>query len=265
MKQPDMSGISRTVGIDLGSKPKKTAVCQIEWRPDGGRILPAEDAKLTNKYLVKMISDSNVSHVGIDAPFGWPTEFVEAISKYQESTTWHSPEQRTLRFRKTDLHVKAVTGRDPLSVTAGYLVYLAWRCAEIMSKVPDWDRSSRRGDGRLIEVYPVGSMHQWGMDPKSWDDDPGSYKGKEPDRVRRRTTLVKRIQKEAQGRLDFDGQEQRFIDSDDELDALIASLMARAVSQDLAEPIPSELDEIVLKEGWIRLPKVDSTLEEACQ
>lgn len=264
MRLQDMSGISQTLGIDLGAQPPGTAACRIEWSTEGGRILPAETAKLSNPFLREIISDEAVSHVAIDAPFGWPSTFVDAVTRYRETGTWSGANQRSLRFRKTDLHVREVTGRDPLSVTSDFLAFIGWRCAEILSEVSSWDLQSRRGEGRLIEIYPFGSMHCWGIAPSSWLDDPGSYKGKGDDRKVRRRRLVDLLSAESNSRLDFGGDEQRFIESDHELDALIAALTARSVSLGLVEPIPDDLDEVVDQEGWIRLPRLGSGLAEIC-
>lgn len=258
-----MSGISRTLGVDLAAQPGGRAVCQIEWSPDGGRILPREDVRLSDKCLAELIADPDVSHVGIDAPFGWPSAFAEAVSEYQRTATWTSPDERDLRFRETDLRIKDVTGRDPLSVTAGYLVYLAWHCAEILSGVPGWDRSARRGKGRLVEVYPAASLSQWGLNPKDWTDDSGSYKRSSSGGPARCRKLAASIQEAADDRLDFGGDEERFASSDDELDALVAALTVRAVSLGLGEPLPDDVDdETILSEGWIRLPAGSSSLAD---
>lgn len=246
----------------MGAQPRGTAACRIEWTADGGRILPAEHESLSNAFLREMISDEAVSHVGIDAPFGWPSAFVDAVTEYRTTGAWTNPDQRALRFRSTDLHVKEVTGRDPLSVTSDFLAFLGWRCAEILSGVSDWDPQSRRGEGRLIEVYPIGSMHCWDISPRSWAEDPGPYKGDGEDRVERRRRLVEILIAESNSRLDFGGQEQRFIDSDHELDALVAALTVRTVSLGLAEPIPEGLHDVVDKEGWISLPKSGSSIAE---
>lgn len=264
MTPPDMSGISQTLGVDLGAQPEGTAACRIEWSLDGGRVLPGEEADLSIAFLRELISDRDVSHVAIDAPFGWPSAFVDAVTGYRATGTWTAADQLDLKFRKTELYIKDVTGKYPLSVTAGYLVYLGWRCAEVFSEVPEWSIESRRGEGRLIEVYPAGSLHHWGISPKTWVENPGPYKGDSPESRERRERLVALIGDRCQGRLDLDGQEHRFIDSDHELDALIAALTARAVSVGLAEPTPEDSDATVLQEGWIRLPKLGSSLAEVC-
>lgn len=61
-----------TLGIDLSSQPKNTAVCRIDWAHDSAcvepPILECDDAKLDEQ-----IGFSEV--IGIDAPFGWPEVF----------------------------------------------------------------------------------------------------------------------------------------------------------------------------------------------
>jgi hypothetical protein len=47
-------------------------------------------------------------------------------------------------------------------------------------------------------------------------------------------------------------------DSDHVLDALVASLVARACAIDLCEPMPDEDRAIAAREGWIALPRPDT-------
>lgn len=255
-----MSGDNRslTVGIDLASQPKGTAACTIAWRSTGGWVLPPEERPLTDAVILELLRDPAIRRVGIDAPFGWPTEFVEAVTTFGATGRWSVPDAKRLEFRETDLHTKAVVGQEPLSVTTDWLVWAAWRCARILAELPDWSIESRLGDGRLLEVYPAAALHRWGVSPSRWDDDPGSYKGPGADRRSRRERLLDLLVSGCC--LDLGGQAARFIESDHELDALVAALVARAADTEDLEPVPASVRDRAVREGWIRLPRQGAAL-----
>ena len=263
MPPPDMSSNaeSKTLGVDLASQPADTAVCLIEWVGGGGRILDRESRALTDDVLGELLADPSITRVGIDAPFGWPTEFVEAVASFNSEGEWPTADVKRLEFRETDLRVAEVTGRQPLSVTTDWLVWAAWRCARLLTAAPDWGPTDRRGDGRFVEVYPAAALQRWGLNPHDWSEDPGSYKGTGEDRRRRRERIVEQLA-ELCPSLSFEGQEERFVDSDDELDALIAALVARLAETGRLEPVPDEAEPLVLQEGWIRLPAADGSVAD---
>jgi Protein of unknown function (DUF429) len=84
--------MTSTLGIDLASQPRSTAICAIDWRERqavitalwrgraGDGVTPLHD-----KLLVSALRGDwggglpgGPSKVAIDAPLGWPADFVEA-------------------------------------------------------------------------------------------------------------------------------------------------------------------------------------------
>jgi hypothetical protein len=61
-----------TLGIDLASQPKLTALCRIDWTPGrrGYAYCPALDQ--SDEDMLALIGRDDVTKVGIDALFGRP-------------------------------------------------------------------------------------------------------------------------------------------------------------------------------------------------
>lgn len=115
-----------TLGIDLAAEPKNTAACRIDWAyGEVGWVRDHSTAEpLTNERLLGWMHDDEIEYVGIDAPFGWPTRFVEAVAQWSDHGRWQPPwdlsTRRELRLRTTDRLIKKrpKQPRDPLSVSA---------------------------------------------------------------------------------------------------------------------------------------------------
>lgn len=99
---------SGTFGIDLASQPEKTAGCMIEWDASGrGYVHCPGDGFADQDLLAQMIRPDYVTRIAIDAPFGWPVDFVAGITAYQRdgvrpdpAGTWGA--QQRMRLRATD-------------------------------------------------------------------------------------------------------------------------------------------------------------------
>ena len=266
----------RTLGIDLASQPGDTSACLIEWRSDGPRISFVEE-RLTDEHLVDLITRRDVDRVAIDAPFGWPSPFVDAIRAWRDDGSWGielgDPEdqQRRLVLRRTDLNVISVTGlpldrdgvarrgKQPLSVTTDKLAYTAMRCARLLHAVArdGGEPVDRSGAGRIIEVYPDAALREWGLRPDEWDETwpPLGYKGTKPEHRERRQTLVEALGAAADvPSILSEEVAARCVKSDDDLDALASALVAYAAYRGRLQPIPPEATEEARIEGWIRLP-----------
>lgn len=264
---------SRTLGIDLASQPKDTAACRIEWRNDGpGRVLDISD-RMTDAALLELVGDPTVTRVGIDAPFGWPLEFVDALVAYRDNGDWPVPPddperfQRSLVLRETDREVLRATGevaagdserrgKQPMSVTTSWLAFPAMRCARLLAEVRrrQGHAVDRSGQERFVEVYPDAALREWGLSPAEWSEGAGGYKGGEPAAVERRTRLVDDVVRELDGWLDVDPE---LVDGcrrdDDFLDALVSALVARAAELGRTRSPPINLARAT-QEGWIHLP-----------
>ena len=162
-----MSDLVRTLGIDLASQPEDTAACVVEWRPRRPRVLSAaeflkSDGRLDDPRLLKLMLHSSIARVAIDAPFGWPIEFVDAIAAWRDRQEWRiapadpDNEQAKLVLRETDRHVHEVTGlptdpdaairkgKWPLSVSTDKLGITAMRCMRLLAEV-------QRRQGRPVD------------------------------------------------------------------------------------------------------------------
>ena len=250
---------SATLGIDLASQPENTGACRIDWFGEHGVVNPFPDRALTDDVVLDLIRDPAVTKVGIDAPFGWPTAFVDALIAYRHRLTWpDGPGSRevqlTMELRATDRAVWKELGVKPLGVAVDHIAYAAMRCARLLAALSqEGECVDRSGDGRLVEVYPAAALRCWGLSPGMNPEDPGGYKGKKPEPSRRRRLLVSRLLEETAGWLQIpDPVIEDCRKDDNAFDALICALIARAA--DLGRLFPVGDAEKGREEGWIRLP-----------
>jgi len=250
---------SATLGIDLASQPENTGACRIDWIGELGVVQPLPSEELTDSAVLKLILNPAITKVGIDAPFGWPIPFTDALLAYRTLGVWpdglDSREvQATMELRVTDTEVWALLGKKPLSVSTDRIAYAAMRCARLLATlVREGVPLDRSGEGRMVEVYPAAALRCWGLSPGLHAQDPGSYKGKKPEARRRRERLVSQLQKEANGWLQIPSQVIAMCcDRDDHLDALLCALVARAADLNRLRPV-GDLER-ARQEGWIRLP-----------
>lgn len=225
-----------TLGIDISSQPKKTAACAITWEPDEAvaalPCLGCDDDKLS-----ALIADSVV--VGIDAPFGWPSEFTAAMASWRFNS-WDSELRKRLCFRETDRHVQATVGWWPLSVSADRIAMPAMRTAALLFRHEVTDRS---GHGKFVEVYPAGSLHRWGIPSRGYKEDT-------PEHQLVREAILRGLRHA----MPWLSAPEDCAANGDALDALISALTARAAMQG-SSLLPSEDQRaLACQEGWIHLP-----------
>ena len=113
---------------------------------------------------------SAADKVGIDVPFGWPTDFVAGIAEYTHTGIWPSgiaqptTAPKYLQFRETDRFVHEKTGRWPLSVSSDRIAIPAMRAAALFSRLAEQGEIVRRdGSGKVVEVYPAAALRVWGF------------------------------------------------------------------------------------------------------
>lgn len=226
-----------TIGVDLAAQPGGTAVCWIKWSAGTARAYriqqPVEDDELLGCFQA-----ADADKVGVDVPFGWPDEFVDALLAYRSSTAWPRGNPKLLLFRETDRVVQKMSGRWPLSVSSDRIAVTAMRAARLFSRLAQ--PVERDGSGRLVEVYPAGGLRCWGFSEG-------------------RDNRLAEVDRRTRPWLHLEEPVRRACEaSDDALDALIAALVARAAGRGLCEPIPEEVRERARREGWIALPRPDS-------
>ena len=237
-----------TLGIDLASRPERTAACAIEWSSGRARVLEVACGQ-DDDALIKRIAGADKA--GLDVPFGWPHAFVEAVAGLHAGGGWQDPTVTALRFRETDRVVAARTGRWPLSVSTDLIGVPAFRAARLFSRLAGEQLVvDRAGGGRLVEVYPAAALRISGL---AWT----GYKRREgrPSLTR----LLAELRERTQGWLQLDAPAGRLCGrSDDALDALVAALIARAAALGRCPPPPLEQAARAAVEGWIALPEPDS-------
>ncbi len=83
--------MSATLGIDLSSRPERTAVCFVEWfskRAEVSALWRGTDSHglpLRDDLLVRAMHGAGElpapSKVALDAPLGWPVDFVRGVTE----------------------------------------------------------------------------------------------------------------------------------------------------------------------------------------
>lgn len=242
----------RILGIDMASQDARTAACVLGVR--GGRlIVESVEVGCSNATLAALARESD--WVGIDAPFGWPEPFVDAVSAWRSGRPWPGsddeaaePWRRSMSMRRTDEVVRARTGKVPLSVSSDKIAYVAMRTAHLLSllgaasdELGIWH--VERGP-RVVEVYPGGTLRVIGVDARG-------YKRADGHDVRER--VLGQVA-ERWPQLELGAVGEQLCASDHALDAFISALTAWCVSEGRTW-LPDDGDLRARSEGWIHLPR----------
>ena len=252
-------GCFATVGVDLASQPKNTAVCVINWARQSAAVSALASGwfggrELHDATLLSIMEDAD--KVAVDAPFGWPEPFIRAISSEPGRWPLDPDEPRALLERRTtDVLVRDRTGKTPLSVTTDRIAYCAMRCASMLGALD----SPRDGSGRVVEAYPDAALRCWL--PTLFTGSIQSYKTKNNvlARERRELLLAALLEGLGDGFEVAEAQRSAIAYSDDCLDALVCALVARAAAANRTI-LPDTQDHQALAriEGWIHLPEPNS-------
>jgi predicted nuclease with RNAse H fold len=237
-----------TLGIDLASRPERTAACTIDWSRGRARIVDLA-CGLDDAALLARISTADKA--GIDAPFGWPEDFVAAVARFHAGGSWPAATVGALRYRATDHVVARVTGRWPLSVSTDLIGVPAFRAARLLTRLAEGGETiDRSGAGRVVETYPAAALRLWGFASTGY---------KRRDGLPSLGRLLAALRARTQDWLALDPSARRLCArSDDAFDALVAALIARAAALGRCTAPPPEQAERAAAEGWIALPEADS-------
>jgi len=243
----------RTLGIDLATDPRRTAACLIDWSPGTG-VQPAVisiEVGVADDRAVELAAQADF--VGIDAPFGWPRPWAAAVAKHRPGAGFDAEgTPAVLTRRATDRWVAQHTGIYPLSVAANLIGATAIRCARLIHAIGQPIDDGRLPEAPLTcEVYPAAALVRWGFKHRL-------YKGA-PFAAGRKELIASLVA----GGLPIglrDADLALLEASDDFLDSLLCSLVARAVAVGLTDDAPASLYEAAAAEGWIRIPAVRSSL-----
>jgi predicted nuclease with RNAse H fold len=240
----------RTLGVDLAAAAKKTAVAVLEWTGGAAR-LEHLSLDVGDQEIVELFGGSSMT--GIDCPVGWPDAFLPFLAGHLAFDAHPVLDhdgiegRRLLAYRDTDRFVTGRIGLIPLSVSADRLAHPAMRCAVIQAKISrDHGPQARDSSGRLAEVYPAASLKSWGLPARG-------YKGRGTTESQRLALILDGLATAAPW-LDLAGHDDQLARSDDMLDALIASLTARAVAVGRTLRPGDRQAAAARTEGWIHLP-----------
>ncbi|MEE3851671.1 DUF429 domain-containing protein [Gordonia sp. LSe1-13] len=233
----------RTVGIDLAASPARTAVAVVDWSTGAARltdlVMPADDARIVDLT-------AGADRIGIDAPFGWPDDFVDLVVAQHRGQLGPGrglddiEQRRPLAYRRTDRHVMSAKLGNPLSVSADQIAHVAFRCVGLLADLGVSDRV----DGRAVEAYPAAALRHWGLTHRS-------YKG-----PARRSVLAASYQDLVERAPWFDvaGHRELLVTDDNAFDAVVTAFIARAAALGRTT-LPDDGDRpIALREGWIHVP-----------
>ena len=256
--------MSATFGIDLASQPKRTAVAIVAWDEPNPRVVELalhrdrQGDVFFDKYLVTTAVSlrrpegcPEITKVAIDAPFGWPRDFISALNAYTDRLDPPVPmdfSKESLYRRTTDLLIANRKEGNPLAVSVDKIGYCAIRSAVLLGEVARLqgpEAAARDGSGLVCEVYPAVAARRWLSAHR--------YKGAH--QTSARAELFDRIIAATQ-MSDPHGviEEAKRSPHDDLLDALLCALLARACERGQVDAIPEKHRDAALAEGWIHLP-----------
>jgi hypothetical protein len=240
----------------VASQDARTAICSIRWGDELAWIEPLGARGASDGDIRRWVEMAD--RVGVDIPLGWPGAFVDSVSRHHRGEAWTAPVDgvgmTSLRLRETDRWLTAHARRPgepgarchPMSVSTNLIAIPAMRMAHVLGPV---DRS---GAGKVVEVYPAAALFVWGLPYRR-------YKGARADRRETRHALVHALRARAPWLVARDAEDWvRIRENDHELDALIASLVARAKELGLCDEDYDKTSAGARTEGWIALPLPDA-------
>ncbi len=246
----------KLVGIDLSTNPRDCGICVLEDHVVTHVGRGAAHATHP-EWLLSFCDGSDV--VAVDAPFGWPKPFIEALSGY-ELGNMLGHDRKRYRYRATDTwiteelpqkepHREKPAPPTPLSVSTDKLGSTAMVATILLRSLAEEFRLSPRvskSDPAVIEVYPAASLWACGLPHKGFKGFHESARNKRAEALAGLKTSFD---------LETSYQDDSLTRWDHCFDALVAALTAREYSRSNTFDPPERFSNETLNvEGWIRVP-----------
>lgn len=262
-----MGALMLTIGVDLAAQDANTGICRVRWDDrDRAAIVELAQRGASDELILAQAAEAvgGGGAVGVDAPFGWPTAFVEAVAAWAGAGAWplERPAERgardeqsaRLRLRATDHFVTATTrergsARHPLSVSTDKIGICAMRTAALLSAAAGGAAPLSRVAGPWFEVYPAAARTLWELPTANDKRDRAA-------RTARLERLEAHVGAAGAELVVADQQRAACLDSDDVLDALLCAFVARAAALGRTHPPPDAAHAAAAeREGWIQMPR----------
>lgn len=94
-----------TLGLDVASQPARTAACRLDWRGGQATVLELKSGVTDDEF--QLLVHEHADKIGIDVPLGWPTAFVQAVSRQAKGQPFGAASLHDLAFRATDRAIGA--------------------------------------------------------------------------------------------------------------------------------------------------------------
>lgn len=161
-----------TLGVDLATQPRLTAVCAISWPEASTQTATVQVLRTgaTDEDILELAAEADV--VGIDSPFGWPRQWAEAVARHRPGGPFLAPgPPASLTRRATDKWIAENVGVYPLSVGANLIGATAIRCALLIHRMGIAIDTGVAGTSpHVSEVYPAAALVRWGMSHRLYKD-----------------------------------------------------------------------------------------------
>jgi len=256
-----------TVGIDIAGANSPNGLCILEWAGDYATVQRLVVGKLTVPVMTSEVQNLGPRQdvpAGIDAPFGFPMAFSNAVRAMAAGNP--PPSGGNPLVRRTEAYVKATLGKTALSpVTSLITNTVSGRCFPLRHALAGKGFTDLIGySTQLYEVYPAAALMSWGINISGTTAEP-SYKTKGVPGLKARAELVDTLQATA---VDAAGacwlkicpaDLKMLHDHDDAIDALVGALVARVAAlkghpTDPAKVFSGADLDLIKAEGWIHLP-----------
>ena len=154
----------RTLGVDVSSQDRGTAVCVARW--EGGRCT-LDAARGRRRRCTHRRADAERRRVGDRRALRLARAFrpggsgVVGTADRWTQDWYDEPARRELRLRATDRWVQKKTGKWPLSVSTDSIAMCALRTVGLLRV--DAGAPVDRVGGPHYEVYPGAALIRWGL------------------------------------------------------------------------------------------------------